>query len=385
MKKILSLLIAGLLLVSLVACSKNEEKETDKTTPASSEQNQNGVFEFEEVGGDLEIVGYSNSSVDPIDLVLPAKHDEKYVIGIADGVFQSSSIIKSLTFEKDSKYEYIGDAAFAGCDILTDVTLPDTLEQIGINTFNGCKALQTVTLSASIKEIPEYAFINCTSLTTIDVSNVTSIKEGAFANCSSLKKLTLSSDLEYASKTAFLGCDALEYTKENGLCYLGNSKNSTLLLVQPEQTLTITECTVNAKTKVIADKAFINCEKLEKITLSDAVKVISGTAFENCPKLSFNESENGLYLGTEENPYKVLVKLTLPSVVEFALNKDTEIITNTAFADSKNLEEISYSASKADWDKILLSSNWNNKLSLSLFCDGVQFLVSLDGSVKPID
>ena len=149
--------------------------------------------------------------------------------------------------------------------------------------------------------------------------------------------------------------------------------------------MNITECTVNANTKVIADNAFINCEKLQKVTLSDAVKVINGTAFENCPKLSFNESENGLYLGTEANPYKVLVKLALPSVVEFTLNKDTEIITATAFADSKYLEEISYSASKADWDKIILSSNWNNRLSLNLFCDGVQFLVSLDGSIKPID
>ena len=388
MKKILSLLIAGLLLTtSLVACGDDETTEEGGATKETVAQdyfediNKTGRFEYDvNDEGDYELTGYTPYSVTEVDLVLPSEVNGRDIVGITAGFFKGSTKIKSITFPEGSKYEYIGDAVFSDCDLLTSITLPETITSIGKNIFDGCDNLKTVTLSSKITEIPVHAFANCKSLTAIDLSNVKTINDGAFTNCSALTNVTVSNDLEYATKDAFRGCTSLAYNKDGGVCYLGNAANKYVLLVTPETpaNMGIKECVVNANTKVIADRAFLNCSKLEKITLSDSVKVINGTTFENCGKLTYNESENGLYLGTAANPYMVLIKLKMPNVEDFTLNKDTKIITATAFAEAKALEDISYGALAADWDKIIKADAWNHDIDVNVtFSDNT--MITIEG------
>ena len=39
----------------------------------------------------------------------------------------------------------IGDNAFAGCEYLTEVTVPDSVTKIGDNVFYGCTSLESAT------------------------------------------------------------------------------------------------------------------------------------------------------------------------------------------------------------------------------------------------
>lgn len=386
MKKILSLLIAGLLLTSLVACN-------DKTTTNDAEKNdetvvkdyiedaaKTGKFEYElNDEGDYEITKYEPTTVAQVDLVLPHEANGRDIVGIADGVFKSSTTIKSVTIP--ATYEYIGDAAFADCDLLTAVILPESITSIGASVFNGCDSLKTITLSSKITEIPEFAFNNCKALTAINLANVKSIQRGAFANCSELVSVIVSNKIEYATKTAFAGCSKLVYNKDGGLCYLGDATNKNVLLVQPES-LTVTNCTVNANTKVVADSAFLNCKDLKTINLSPSIKVINGTAFENCSELKYNVIENGCYLGNEANPCMVLIKLEMPNVEDFTLDAATKIITATAFAEAINLEDIGYDATQAYWNAIIKAAEWNHKLALNITCTDGLIELNSDGLVE---
>ena len=390
MKKILALLIAGLLLVSLVACGDEEEQEeTKKENVVQDEyvedEEKTGKFEYaENEKGEFEITGYEPNTIKPVDLVLPSKAEGRNITGIAKNAFDGLDTLVSVTIPES--YEYIGDYAFAGCENLKSITMTDNVESIGMGAFMNCGVLNKVKLSSKITKIAEHTFSGCTSLDGIDLSNIITIQNGAFTNCKALKTATVSDKLEYATKKAFMGCDKLNYTEKDGLCYLGNDKNGTILLVTPKTT-NIEECAISDTTKVIADHAFINCKDLTSIKLSAAVKVINGTSFEDCPDDIYTVSENGKYLGTEANPYMVLIKLEMPNVEDFKINKDVKIITATAFAESSTARDIDFDGTEAEWDaNIAKAEGWNNRLALNIFCsdsDNKPIEIGKDGKVIP--
>ena len=58
----------------------------------------------------------------------------------------------------------IGKWAFAGCEKITSVTLPDTVEVVGEEAFGKCSGLKELHLGEGIKKIEKYAFELCSSL-----------------------------------------------------------------------------------------------------------------------------------------------------------------------------------------------------------------------------
>lgn len=459
MKKTLALLLAGLLSLCIVACGSSQEAENNESDDDiaieqnyTDEKNNKGKFIYgRNEDGDYEIIKYEPYSAKAVDIILPQKINDIDVVGIANDAFKAQNAIKGVTIP--STYKYIGDYAFYDCDALTKITFDKgtELERIGKGAFESCDVLTDFSIPAGVTEIPEFAFKGCKAIKSMDLSNVTKIHKGAFFNCSSLASLTVSDKIQYATKEAFYGCDALTYNKEGGLLYLGNDDNKTVLLVSPES-LNITEGTVSSTTKVIADAAFNNCQYLTDIELSDSVTVINGTsfigctelnrsesenglylgneknpymalielditsvevfkvhkdtkiitntafnnchllttialsdsvevidaeAFENCSKLTYTTSENGLYLGTDENPYLALIKLNLNSVEEFTLHKDTKVIATNAFGKCEDLGSITFDGTEADWNKVVKLDGWNCGLNLSIVCK--------DNTLKPFN
>ena len=58
----------------------------------------------------------------------------------------------------------IGDRAFADCDWLTKIVVPEGVTSIGEEAFSGCEALKTVQKPASLTSVAETAFDGCDSL-----------------------------------------------------------------------------------------------------------------------------------------------------------------------------------------------------------------------------
>lgn len=381
MKKIFLIALALLLALCVVSCSndkQNDEVNEETEAPLANQnvvESESGSFEYElNEEGKCEIVKYTPSSVNTVDIKLPKTLDNRDVVGVAASAFKADNTLKTVTIPEG--YTYISKNAFYDCDALTSVTFEGiTLTRIGANAFDSCDLLAQVTVPASLKTVEAFAFKDCVALASIDLSGATSIGEGAFFNCTSLAAATVSSNVSVISKTSFMGCTALEYTVENGACYLGNADNKYVALVTAEN-LDITSCKINDATTVIATQAFLNCDYLQSVTLGKNIANISAACFENCTALEFNKSENGAYLGTDENPYMVLMSVTDLSKEDFVLNADVKILCDNAFDHYASLQDIIFDGTKEAWEAISKTSDWNNGRTVRV--------VFVDETIEPI-
>lgn len=103
----------------------------------------------------------------------------------------------------------IGASAFAGCDSLTAVQLPDSLEKIGATAFMDCDGLKKVKLPKNLEYLGIAAFSGCSSLSgdlTIP-SRITCLQEDTFDGCTNLNgRLTLPDGLQDIEPDVFRGC-----------------------------------------------------------------------------------------------------------------------------------------------------------------------------------
>lgn len=107
----------------------------------------------------------------------------------------------------------IGDGAFKGCAVFTDVELPDTLTDICANAFSDCSRLKEISIPGSCVLIGDSAFANCGALETLSFrpgAKGIVIGQTAFAYCQKLselslpeRKVTLSSHTTYNNKSPF--------------------------------------------------------------------------------------------------------------------------------------------------------------------------------------
>ncbi len=96
--------------------------------------------------------------------------------------------------------------AFAECEDLVEIKLPQSLIELGNSVFLGCKKLNKINLPEGIKEIPQYLFSHCESLEEIDFPpNLEKIQCGAFYE-SAIKNVNLPLSVNRIEFWAFYGC-----------------------------------------------------------------------------------------------------------------------------------------------------------------------------------
>lgn len=144
--------------------------------PASSTNNgQGGVY-----SGNLVIPAYIE--------VDGAFYD---ITRVEDHAFYHNTDLESITFEGTS-LDYIGPAAFQGCDNLHTLTLPANLSDMGEWTFADCPKLQTIKVPEGVTALYNSVFKNCTELYEITLpSSVTSLAIDVFANTPALNVVFL--------------------------------------------------------------------------------------------------------------------------------------------------------------------------------------------------
>ena len=104
----------------------------------------------------------------------------------------------------------VGAYAFADCENLTDVQMPNSVMRIAYNAFENCSSLTAVDIPDNVTEIAYGAFMDCSSLTAVDIpDNVTEISYSAFKDCTSLASLELPQNVMSISYHAFDNCTSL--------------------------------------------------------------------------------------------------------------------------------------------------------------------------------
>lgn len=90
--------------------------------------------------GSCEVTGIG--TFNGTELVIPDKHENKDVVGIADGAFEGKTGITKVTVT--GKLEYIGEDAFKDCTALKTVTLPKSVTEVKSGAFDACTSLEAV-------------------------------------------------------------------------------------------------------------------------------------------------------------------------------------------------------------------------------------------------
>ena len=190
----------------------------------------------------LSDFAFSSSKI--CKVVLP-----KALTSIPDYAFEGAAVEE---VRLPSGLKSIGTQAFAACEKLKKLDIPDSVTWLGLSPFrqSGIEFLRIPDKASGW----ENAYFE-SGITTFHMPNhATVIPETAFSWCVNLKKVTVPSRVQSILTYAFANCSKLE----------------TVVL--------------EAGVKTIAESAFTDCTSLKDVTIPATVNTIAETAFANCPK-----------------------------------------------------------------------------------------------------
>ena len=130
-----------------------------------------------------------------------------YGTGITKVVIPSNCIVEDATYS--STYTVLF-GAFARCEQLTEVVIPEGTTRIASGMLAGCSSLESLTIPASVTSIGKCAFYKCDALTSITIPDgVMSIEEGTFMRCYKLTSITIPRGVTNIGYYAFGECSLL--------------------------------------------------------------------------------------------------------------------------------------------------------------------------------
>jgi hypothetical protein len=204
----------------------------------------------------------------------------------------------------------IAEYAFAYCNNLTSITIPNSILSIGEYAFYNCISLTSITLPNSLKTISKYVFCNCTGIISVSIPNsVTSIGERSFQGCSDLASITIPNSVTVIEECAFASCSSLtSITIPNSVTSIGAyafSHCSGLVVINVPNGITsldgtfagcssLTTLTIPQSVTIIGGGTFANCRKLSSITIPEYVTSIGESAFSDCISLTSVEIPNSV-------------------------------------------------------------------------------------------
>ena len=247
--------------------------------------------------------------------------------------------------------EEIGEAAFVAATFET-VRLPQGLRRVGKRAFAGCESLKSVEIpdDSALENIDEHAFFNCKALETFDwPKSLKRIDSSAFSACASLKSLTGATSLESIGGFAFSDCKSLATVelpsglREINLCAFLNCNFASIKIPASVQVLR---------------EGGVACTALEKIEVeegSEILKVVDGVLLSKDGK-RLHRLPPALKLKSYKIPDGVEIigrsalggNVTLESV---ELPATVTTIENDAFYRCENLTEIAIPAKTNRIDK----------------------------------
>lgn len=176
--------------------------------------------------------------------------------------------------------------AFAFCDNLTEISIPDSVEVIGDLCFAECKNLTNIHIGSGLKE--------CIINDNQDIGfEIISLRNTVFVGCNGIEYITISEDNPYYNSKN--NCNAIIETETNTLI-LGSSNT-----VIPSDVLYLSKDSFNNRKLFeieIPDSitdlnyAFSNSTALEHISFGNGITFLSNSEFKNAPLREVYITEN---------------------------------------------------------------------------------------------
>ncbi len=267
-----------------------------------------------------------------------------------------------------SEVEEIGDYAFYGNLILTNIIIPKTVKRVGTEAFWNNSKIEYLKIDA--QKISTYTLDNCPNITKIDIGeNVENIADRAFYKCNNLNDVTILSNQANINAYTFADCSAMKtikinennnkykvvddvlYSKDGKKIYMCPSAREGEYIIPSEVeeigdyafygNLILTNIIIPETVNVVGIEAFWNCSNLLEITLK--AHTISKLAFDNCSNLK-----------------NIVIKNSVKNIKERVFNGCNKI------------EKINYDGSISDWNNIS-ENEWNKNSNITQ-------IICLDGT-----
>lgn len=243
----------------------------------------------------------------------------------------------------------ISDYFFDGCEGMTSVTLPNTLETIGMYAFNYCTNLNNVTIPESVESIAEDAFSDCSSFTSVTIpNNVSTIGQNAFGGCAKLTSITVPK-ADYNNITIydiFYSGTLGSLFDENGNVSVTITGGTTIPDACFSGCYGMTSITLPDTINTIGEQAFNSCTGLTSITIPNSVETIGVMAFVRCTKLTSITIPSKV----ETIKWKTFEDCTELSTV--TIPKSVTTIEDEAFNNCEKISTVNYNGTDKEWEAI---------------------------------
>ncbi len=197
------------------------------------------------------------------------------------------------------------EVAYCG---IKKVVLSPSVKKIGERAFACCERLQEIELPNGVEIIGKEAFSDCHSLKKINIpETVTSIGAGAFDECGDLEEITVAENnpvyrsagnclIDVKKKTILRGCKNSVIPSDGSVTVIGERafSNNTAHPRNSVHSKGSTQITIPDGIVKIAKRAFDFNYGLETVILSDSVKTIEKEAFSCCYKLKSIQFGKGI-------------------------------------------------------------------------------------------
>ena len=277
-------------------------------------EQDNSVFEIALIkeGNGRDFVQEEMATVvDGIKYSLDAKQKTAKVIVNNHSYTGDIVIPANITYENVTyKVNALGVGCFAGCDGLTNVTLPVGITSLGGRCFYNCNSLKSIDLPDGITSLGDYCFSGCESLTSVSLpKGITSLGNYCFANCNSLTSIDLPDCITSLGEYCFFGCSSMsgislpEGITSLGIgCFRGCSSLTSIDLsaITSLGTLVLADCSNLKNVKLpsgitsLGEGFFEGCSSLENIDLPSGITSLGKGCFDGCSSLASIDLPSGI-------------------------------------------------------------------------------------------
>lgn len=240
---------------------------------------------------------------------------------------------------------------------ITDITFPSSLLQINSWAFNHCK-IRELNFNEGLITIGDYAFSGCSNLTKINLPNSLE-KIGSDAFDCSITELFIPKNVQELGERAFQSSALAEITVDSENNYFSSNggvlytKDGTNLILCPKS-LPVQEFIIPTGVEKISSYAFYDNRYIENLTIANTVKALGYSSLDymqslkrltiydsitnigslsvsTLSNLEFNEKDNGLYLGNDDNPYLLLSKYVENGNSDFSIPSSCKYVGKESF------------------------------------------------------
>ena len=265
--------------------------------------------------------------------------------------------------------------------LVKDIVIPESITKIGNSQFYGFNWVESITLHDGITSIGDHAFSKTNIKEMYIPDGITQIPYGCFYGCTRMEYLSLPASINKTGSTVagyvFSGCTGLKLVEYRGTLEqwinIEHRDSESNPATFSESFTTIdgipSTYTIPEYMTTIPFMSFAGIKGLNKVILHDGVTEIKNYAFFKCSNLSeivlgnniqrigdnyskttlldtnlqYTEYNNGLYLGTSQNPYYALCGIVDKNIKSFEMHSDTVLIKDYAFYTSFSCKNVTLS------------------------------------------